>query len=168
MKTLLRRVEEDAVVWGIVATVALFVLLVLYSAFWPFSPYTLYDYGVSPNAVCMGDVAEIHITRKIEEGHYLLVIDGSWRRSGSNHIVESPIGEYSVYSDGKKEVNITSPILQEVPEAQGYWQYRSRIEVHGRVGILPRSQELVPKGTEYIAVLPNDHDKCRIPEKESK
>lgn len=149
--------------WSIISVIALFVLLVLYSAFWPYTPYTLYDHRVSPDSVCMGDVAEIHVTRQIKEGRYTLEIDGSWRKVDSEYIVEAPIGEYEIVSDGEKEIDVTSPILQEVPEAPGKWEYTARLEVHGRVGILPRTQSISQSGADYTKVLPNSHEECMVP-----
>jgi hypothetical protein len=139
----------------------------LYSAFWPYTPYTLYGYRVVPEEVCMGDVASLRVTRHFDKGSYLIVIDGSWKQVGTDQIVEAPIAEYKKVSDGSKEVDILSPILQEVPEAPGHFQFESDIEIHGRVGVLPRVQEVTQVAEKPTLVLGNSHRECR-PQRQEK
>ena len=160
MMTLRMKIKEDWPILLVATVIAVFVALVLYSAFWPYSPYTLYGYRVSPNQVCMGDVSTIHVSRQIDRGSYLIIVDGEWRRVGSPDFVETPIGEYTVDSDGSREVDVRSPLLQEVPEEPGRWRFDAKLNVHGRVGILPRIQVVDEAGAEPIEVLPNSHPHC--------
>lgn len=155
MNSLKSRLTEGLGVAILLGIVVVTVLVVLFSAFWPFHPYDLNKYSVEPMSACPGEVVEVYVSRTMQPGHYSLEVDGQWREVGTGQTVETPVGSYNIDIPPGKEVeqHVISPLYQEAPEKAGRWVFEADITLTGRVGVLPRQQIVHEKDGEALRVL---------------
>lgn len=139
--------------------IVLLALVVLLSAVWPYKPYKLYDYSIQPRVVCAGDVVKVHLTRELDKGEYDLTVDAEWYEVGTDQFLELPDGNYEAQGTGKRESTV-SPLLRVTPMKPGRWIFKAAVVVHGRVGVLPRTQRVTEEGDGPITVLARDDKRC--------
>lgn len=157
MKTILNTRDS---VFVIPAILVMFIgLVVLLSALWPYNPYNLYDYSIKPRTVCTGDVVQVHLTRELDKGTYELTVDAKWYEVGTGKFLELPDGNYETEGTGARESTV-SPLLRVTPMKAGEWVFKANVIVHGRVGVLPRTQMVTEAGDGPIKVLPRTDKRC--------
>jgi hypothetical protein len=142
-------------------TIAITAIL-LYSAFKPFSPYRMYDYGIShAGPVCVGDVVQVYVDREVDGGHYSVRVDGSWHKMDSTYFLETPDGVYNVDYEDKTKERAYSGLLQPTPPSPGVWQFQAEVTVNGRVGVLPRQQDVREIDSKPINILSTYDKHCK-------
>jgi len=144
----------------LVALAIVIAVIVTYSAVFPFKPYELREYAVKPEVQCMGDVVQLYPTRVLEDGTFNVIVDPWWQNADNGEIIEAPISTtLDVQGTGNLDSE-RSQLAQEVPEKPGEWEHHVMVTIEGRVGVLPRKQEVYKQAKGNVTVLPNSDSRC--------
>ena len=144
LKARLRRTTVgDIIIWSLVTTVVIVLLLVLYSLLSPFKPVDVEGYLITPQNVCPGELVGIDSELTIEDGRYTFTIDPSWTNVNNLKYVDEAYAEFPVavgVPEATEDVN--TELVYMTPTEPGEWQFSAKVDVQGRVGVLPRTQML--------------------------